>query len=75
MDVEALVRRQIVGSEEPTVRFWVNKENRIMISITDAKDSVAEFVLVEDRMVPWPVKPPTQRVITDGFEAFVPGRL
>ena len=70
MDIETALRRHLresAGDQKITV--WVNNEGRVMLTITNADGSQAEFVAVEDRLIPWPVKPPAQRVAAEGFDA------
>ncbi len=65
MDVEHAIRRM----DRPEVGVSLNDENRIMLTLTSGEETL-EFVLVEDRLIPWPVKPPAQRVAIDGIDAY-----
>lgn len=70
MDIETALRcylRKVADDQK--IAVWANDENRMMITITNADGSQTEFVAVEDKLIPWPVKPPAQRVATEGFDA------
>ena len=70
MDIETALRRHLREvADDQNIAVWTNNEGRIMLTITNADGSQTEFVSVEDKLIPWPVKPPAQRVVADGFDA------
>lgn len=70
MDIETALRRHLrEAADDQKVAVWVNNEDRMMLTITNADGSQTEFVVVEDKLIPWPVKPPAQRVAAEGFNA------
>ena len=70
MDIETALRRHLRGAAgDQKVAVWVNLEDRIMLTITNADGSLTEFVAVEDKLIPWPVKPPAHHVAAEGFDA------
>ncbi len=70
MDIETALRRHLREvADDQKVAVWVNNEGRMMLTITNADRSQTEFVAVEDKLIPWPVKPPTQRAAVRGFDA------
>lgn len=70
MDIETALRRHLREvADDQKVAVWVNNEGRMMLTITNADRSQTEFVAVEDKLIPWPVKPPTQRAAVQGFDA------
>ena len=70
MDIETALRRHLREvADDQKVAVWVNNEGRMMLTITNADRSRTEFVAVEDKLIPWPVKPPTQRAAVQGFDA------
>lgn len=58
-----------VTPADQKVAVWVNNEDRMMLTIANADGSQTESVAVEDKLIPWPVKPPAQRVAAEGFDA------
>lgn len=70
MDIETALRRHLREvADDPSVTVWTNDEGRMVLTITSADGSKTEFVAVEDKLIPWPVKPPAQRVAAEGFDA------
>ena len=70
MDIETALRRHLREVvDDQKVAVWVNNEGRMMLTITNADRSQTEFVAVEDKLIPWPVKPPTQRAAVQGFDS------
>ena len=70
MDIETALRRHLREvADDQKVAVWVNNEGRMMLTITNADRSQTEFVAVEDKLIPWPVKPPTQRAAVQGFDS------
>ena len=70
MHIETALRRHLREvADDQKVAFWVNNEGRMMLTITNADRSQTEFVAVEDKLIPWPVKPPTQRAAVQGFDS------
>lgn len=70
MDIETALRRRLREvADDPKVTVWANDEGRMMLTIAYADGSQTEFVAVEDKLIPWPVKPPAQRVAAEGFDA------
>jgi hypothetical protein len=68
MDFETTLRNHLRESADPrSIDIWLNDEARVVITVND-DDTKAEFVVVENTMIPWPVKPPAQRVATEGFD-------
>ena len=54
MDIETALRYHLrEAADDQKVAVWVNNED----------------VAVEDKLIPWPVKPPAQRVAAEGFDA------
>ena len=43
----------------------INEEGRVEITLSTGD----RFVAVEDKLIPWPVKPLAQRVAAEGFDA------
>ena len=70
MNIETALRRHLrEATDDQKVAVWVNNEGRMMLTITNADRSQTEFVAVEDKLIPWPVKPPTQRAAVQGFDS------
>ena len=70
MDIETALRRHLrEAADDQKVAVWVNNEDRMMLTITNDDGSQTEFVAVEDKLIPWPVKPPTQRAAVQGFDS------
>ena len=70
MDIETALRRHLrEAADDQKVADWVNNEDRMMLTITNDDGSQTEFVAVEDKLIPWPVKPPTQVAKAAGFDA------
>ena len=70
MDIEIALRRHLREmADGQKVTVWVNDEDRVVLTLTNADGSQTEFVAVEDKLIPWPVKPPAQRVAAEGFDA------
>ena len=70
MDIETSLRRHLrEAADDQKVAVWVNNEDRMMLAIANADRSQTEFVAVEDKLIPWPVKPPTQRAAVQGFDS------
>ena len=70
MDIETALRRHLREvADDQKVAVWVNNEGRMVLTITNADRSQTEFVAVEDKLIPWPVKPPTQRAAVQGFDS------
>lgn len=71
MDLETALRRhyrEFVGDR--AIRIWINGEDRIMLTLTNSDDTQTDFVVVGENVLPWPIKPPAQRVGVEGFEDF-----
>lgn len=69
-DIETALRRHLrERADQPKISVWVNNEDRMVLLISNADDTQTEFVAVGDCMVPYPVKPPAQRVAAAGFDA------
>ena len=70
MDIETALRRHLrEAADDQKVAVWVNNEDRMMLTIANADGSQTEFVAVEDKLIPWPVKPATQRAAVQGFDS------
>ena len=70
MDIEIALRRHLREmADGQKVTVWVNDEDRVVLTLTNADGSQTEFVAVEDKLIPWPVKPPTQHMAAEGFDA------
>lgn len=71
MDIEIALRRHLREmADGQKVTVWVNDEDRVVLTLTNADGSQTEFVAVEDKLIPWPVKPLAQRVAAEGFDAY-----
>lgn len=69
-DIETALRRHLrERADQPKISVWVNNEDRMVLLISDADGTQTEFVAVGDCMIPYPVKPPAQRVAAAGFDA------
>lgn len=70
MDIETKLRRALAGSRAPAVvplDVWINDEGRVVVSTQPGDDP--EYVVVGDKLIPWPVKPPPQRLGVEGFDS------
>ena len=71
MDAEAALRARLRSTDRRTVGVRLNDENRVVLVVPHGPDSeVREYVVVENRCFPVPVKPPTQVASVAGFDAF-----
>ena len=69
MDHETALRRHLREvADTQDIKIWVNNENRMMMTITNADGTQTDFVVVGNTAIPWPIviatipeKPPTQR--------------
>jgi len=70
MDIETALRRHLREfADAQNMTCWVNNEGRMMLTITNRDGTQVEFVAVEDKLLPWPIKPLPQRVAAAGFDA------
>lgn len=70
MDIETALRRHLrEAADTQQMTCWVNNEGRMVLTIANSDGSQTEFVAVEDKLIPWPIKPPVQRVGAMGFDA------
>lgn len=64
MDVEAILRRLKAAAEPQQLSLWENGEGRVILSV-----GAHDFVVVEDRLIPWRMKPSPQVLAASGFNS------
>jgi hypothetical protein len=69
MDIETLLRRIHSKGTRHNMRTAIDNEGRVRLYLTDG-DIQHEYIMVGDRFVEPPVKPPTQICAPSGVDSF-----
>lgn len=70
MDIETALRTHLsLAGDGQRIITWANNEGRMMLTVSNPDGVEHEFVAVEDKLIPWPVKPPPQRLGVEGFDS------